>query len=151
MCWRSSRKRGALRGCLILLAFQEDPARLREERLSSALPERADFGAADLIDRIAHVLSDVKPVQDVEGMPGLLGDDFEIRLPHVAADESERGGPLPSEPAEEPDQGLGTSVLADPQQALARRVDLVDEREELAPALPMDLVDADRANTVRST
>ena len=39
------------------------------------------------------------------------------------------------------------SVLADPQQALARRVDLVDEREELAPALPMDLVDADRANT----
>jgi hypothetical protein len=30
---------------------------------------------------------------------------------------------------------------------LARGVDLVDEREELAPALPVDFVDADRANT----
>ena len=36
-----------------------------------------------------------------------------------------------AEPAEEPEQRLGASVLADPQQALARRVDLVDEREEI--------------------
>ena len=42
---------------------------------------------------------------------------------------------------------LARRCWPNPQQALARRVDLVDEREELAPALPMDLVDADRANT----
>jgi hypothetical protein len=36
---------------------------------------------------------------------------------------------------------------ADPQQTLPRRVNLVDEREEMAPVLPMDLVDADGANS----
>ena len=57
---------GALLARLILPALQEQPARLREERLSPALAERADFGAADLIDRVAQVLGDMEAVEDVE-------------------------------------------------------------------------------------
>jgi hypothetical protein len=56
LCCRCSRKRAALPARLILLAFQEHPARLREERLASALAERAGFRAPDVIDRLAHML-----------------------------------------------------------------------------------------------
>ena len=55
------------------------------ERLTPALAQRADLGAADLLDRVAQMLSDVEAVQDVERVPGFLGDDLQIRLPHVAA------------------------------------------------------------------
>src|SRR5215204_1349671 len=123
---------------LVLRSLQQEPARLREEGLTPALSQRVDLGAADLIDRVAHVLGDMKPVQDVEGVARLLGHDLEVRLPHVAANEREHGRALLPEPAEESEERLRASVLADPQQALVRRVDLVDEREELAPALPVD-------------
>jgi hypothetical protein len=87
-----------------------------------------------------------KRSRNVERLPGLFGDDRQVWLPHIAADEREGRGPLGAEPAEEAEQGLGAPVLPDPQQALARRVDLIDEREEVAAARPVDLVDADRAN-----
>src|SRR5437868_7291885 len=57
---------GALIARLILSAFHEDPARLGEEWLSPALAERADFGATDLVDGVAHVRGDVEAVEDVE-------------------------------------------------------------------------------------
>src|SRR5438094_5458364 len=47
--------------------------------------------------------------------------------------------------AEKLEQRLGASVLADPQQTLPRRVDLVHEREEVRTVLPMDFIDADRS------
>jgi len=52
--------------------------------LSPLLAEGVDLRAAHLIDRIAHVLGDVKAVQDVERIPGLLGHDLQMGLPHVA-------------------------------------------------------------------
>ncbi len=48
-----------------------------------------------------------------------------------------------------------SSVLArrwaEPEQARARRVDLTDEREEIAPVLPMDLVNTIARIPVKST
>ena len=117
---------GALRAGLIRRPLQEQPARLGQERLSPAFAERAHFGAADLIDRVAHVLRDVEAVEDVERVAGLLRDDRQIGLPHVTADKQEHGGPFFAEPAKEPEQCLGASVLTDPQQPLARRVDVID-------------------------
>ena len=110
---------GALLARLIRGAFQEEPARLRQQRLSPSLSERADFSAPDPIDGVAHVLRDVKAVQDVERVAGFLGHDLQIRLPHVAANEGERRGALLAEPPEELQQRLSAPVLADPQQALA--------------------------------
>jgi hypothetical protein len=137
---------GALLTRLILRAFQEQPARLREERLAPALAERADLRAADVIDRVAHILRDVEAVEDVERVARLLRHDLQVRLPHVAADEGEHRGPLLPEPAEEPKQCFGASMLADPQQTFPCGVDLVDERQEVRPVLLMDFIDADRAN-----
>jgi hypothetical protein len=82
----------------------------------------------------------------VERVASLLRDDLQIRLPHVAADERERGGALFAQPAEELQERLRAAVLADPQQPLARRVDLIHERQEIRAVLPVDLIDADRAN-----
>ena len=124
---------GALIARLMLSSFQEEPARLREQRLSPSLSERADFRAPDAINGVAHVPRDVKAVQDVEGMSGFLRDDLQIGLPHVAADERECGGALLPEPAEKPEQCLGASVLPDPQQPFPRGVDLIDERRKFAP------------------
>jgi hypothetical protein len=60
----------ALLARLVLWAFQQHPARFREERLSPALAERADLGAADLIDCVAQVLGDVKaPGCGARGQP----------------------------------------------------------------------------------
>ena len=47
----------ALRPRPMLAAFEQQPARPREERLAPVLSERADFGAADLIVRVAQVLA----------------------------------------------------------------------------------------------
>jgi len=107
LCCTSSRSRIRCAARLIVRPFQEQPARLGQERLSSLLSEGVDFGPAHLVNRIAHVLGDMKAVQDVERVPRLLGDDLQIRLPHVAADERERRGALGTEPAEK-----RSSVLA---------------------------------------
>ena len=64
-----------------------------------------------------------------------------------AADEGEGGRALLPEPAEEPEQGLGPSVLTDPQQPLARRINLVDQGEKVRAVLPVDFIDAERANS----
>src|SRR5262249_29288950 len=48
---------------------------------------------------------------------------------------------------EESQERLHAAVLADPQQPLARCVDLVNERQEIPAVLPVDLIDADRVNT----
>jgi hypothetical protein len=56
------------------------------------------------------------------------------------------GGLLLPEPAKELQQRLGTPVLPDPQQTLPRGINLIDEGQEVAAVLPVDLVDADRAN-----
>jgi len=140
LCGRSSRKRSSLIARLMFLAFQEDPLAFVRSGCRP-LADRADFGTPNLIDRIAHVLGDMKPVDDVEGVPGLLGDDLEIRLPHVAANEREFRGPLLVQPAEEPERRLDAPVRAEPQEPLPRRVDLVDERQEVAAVLPVDFID----------
>jgi len=61
---------------LVLSTFQQQPPRLREERLAPPLPERVDFGAADRVDRVAQVLGDMEPIEDVKRVAGLLGDDL---------------------------------------------------------------------------
>ena len=47
------------------------------------------------------MLRDMKAVEDVERLPRLLGDDLQVRLPHVAADELSVAVRSVAEPAEE--------------------------------------------------
>ena len=67
---------GPLLARLIRRPLQEEPARFGQEWLSSLLAKGMDFSPAHLVNRIAHVLGDMKAVQDVERVPRLLGDDL---------------------------------------------------------------------------
>jgi hypothetical protein len=65
------------------------------------LLQRADLHPPHGVDRVIHVERDVKSVEHVPGVAGLLGDDIEVRLPHVATDEPQGLRPHRAEPAEE--------------------------------------------------
>ena len=126
----------------VAAAPQQQPARLSQPRRATPLLQLADLRAPDGVDCRVHVERDVEPVEHVEGVVSLLGDDLEVRLPHVAADEPQRLRPLPAEPPEEPQERLDAPRLADPQEPRVRGVDLVDQGEIPMPVLPLDLVDA---------
>jgi len=70
----------------------------------------------------------VKPVEHVNRIASFLGNHFQIRLPHVAADELQSARTRFAQHAEESQKSLGRAILADPQQPLRASVDLVDQR-----------------------
>jgi hypothetical protein len=127
----------------VLRALEQQPAAVLEHRLIAASLERFDLGGAYLVDGLAHMGHDVEAVKHMPGLPGLLGNNPQVRLPHVRADELQSRAALGSEPAEEAQQGLDLALLADPQQALAVGVDLVDQRQVAMSALPLHLVHTD--------
>lgn len=73
----------------------------------------------------------MKAVEDVEGVPGLGGDDLEVGLPHVAADKAQAAENLPSEGRQAPAQGRLRAPRSDPEQTAAMAVDLIDEGQEV--------------------
>ena len=86
---------------------------------------------------------DVKAVQDMDGLAGLLGDDLEVGFPHIAADEEQLCRPFLAERPEEAQQGFDGPILSHPQQALAFAVDLVNHGKVLVTSLPENLIDSD--------
>jgi len=131
----------ALVGGAMLMSLEQNPAGLGQPGLPAAPPQIVDLRSPHVVDRRAHMLGDVEAVEDVERMASFLRDHLQIRLPHVAADEPEGGGPVPPKPAEERQQGFDAALLADPQQALASAIDLIDERQVPVAALPLNFVD----------
>src|SRR5712691_5599361 len=125
-------------------SFEQEPPRLGQPRLTTLASQRLHLRSPDLIDRLAQVHGDVKPVEDVQGVARLLRDDLQVRLPHVAADEAQRCGAVAAEPPEELQHGLGAALLPDPEQAFAPGIDLVHQRHVAMAALPLNLVEADR-------
>src|SRR5712691_4809634 len=134
----------ALVGGAMLMSLEQNPAGLGQPRLPAAPPQIVDLRSPHVVDRVAHMLGDVEAVEDVERMASFLRDHLQIRLPHVAADEPQDSGPVPPKPAEERQQGFDAALLADPQQALASDIDLIDERQVAVAALPLNFVDPDR-------
>ncbi len=88
----------------------------------------------------------MKPVQDVNGIPSLLGNYLQIRLPHITADKFQQLTPFLAEPAEEPQQRLDRALLPDPQQPLTVAVNLVYQRQILVAPLPGDLINTNGLN-----
>lgn len=52
------------------------------------------FRGPDLVDGLAEVSHDVEAVDDVQGLTGRLGNDPQVRLPEITADEAKPGGAL---------------------------------------------------------
>jgi hypothetical protein len=96
-----------------------------------------------LVDRHVHVPHDVEEVEHLQGLPNLLRDHVEVRLPHIAAHETDAGPDVVGECLEESSQALLSALMRHPEQSLATG-NLVDEREIGMAAAPLDLVHADR-------
>ena len=73
-----------------------------------------------------------------------LADHPQIGLPHVRADELDAFGQLLADQGEELLEALDGALLADPQQARAILLDLVDQGQVLVTFGILDLIDADR-------
>jgi len=103
------------------------------------------LGSTDLIDRLVQVSHNVKAVQDVQGLSGLLGHHRQIGLPHVAAHVAQTTDHLRPQFFQAPSQrGLAPSP-AHPQQTTAMFIDLVNHRQKLVgpfPLTPVNLVNA---------
>ena len=115
-----------------------------EHRLVAVLFHPPGFAGPHVVDGFAQLLHDVEAVEDVDRPAGLLGQHLEIRLPQVAAHEPQARCRMSSpEQFQAAAQAVFGSLAADPQQALAAGVDLVDQRQVVMAASPLDLVDAD--------
>ena len=104
--WKSSRKRwlrtlcrlyceqfGQLHRLLlraVLGTLQQAPAGMLQHRLVAVLRQAVGLAAADLVNRLVHLLHDVEAVQDVDGLLQLLGNHVQVGLPHVATDKTDR-------------------------------------------------------------
>lgn len=82
----------------------------------------------------------MEPVQNVDGLSGFLGDDFQVRPPHVTADKLQRLAAFLTKPTEELQQCFDRTFLTDPQQPFAVSIDLVDQGQIPVAALPGDFV-----------
>ena len=56
----------------------------------------------------------VKAIQDMKSLIGFLGDDLQIRLPHITTNVLQSAGSFLAEPVKEPNQCLGFAVFTDP-------------------------------------
>lgn len=86
--------------------------RVLQDRLIALLDQCLGFRGSDLIDGLVQMRDDVKPIQDVDRLRGLLGCDLEVGLPHIAADELQVGGTFLAEPADEMQQHIGLATLS---------------------------------------
>jgi len=125
---------------------QQFPAHAFELGRLGLAAQAGALGAADLIDRLVEMRGDVEAVKDVKGVAGLGGDDLEVGFPHVAANKTDPAHHFLSEGGEAPAQSALRATRADPKQAAAVAVDLVDDGQEVVrahPVAPVDLVKAE--------
>ncbi len=85
----------------------------------------------------------------MDSLARLLADDFQIALPHVAADEFQSCGSLLAKEAKESQQCLCLPIRADPQEPFLILVDLIHHRLVFVSSMPLHLVDADRRDSVQ--
>ena len=108
--------------------------------------QSAVLGPAHFVDRLVEMRGNVEAIQDVQGVRDLGGEDAQVGLPHVAADEAQTADDLGAQRGQAPAQGGLRAALPHPKQAAAVGVDLVDDRQEVlgAQALaPVDLIHAE--------
>src|ERR1700676_264981 len=132
----------------VLGALQQAPARVSEDHLRapSAGFQGACFLGPNLIEGFVHLGGNVIAVEDVQRVGRVLGDDVQIGLPHVRADELDERTTFFAKPDEELTQTLLLPILDHKQQPLHILVDLIHQRQKLA-LLPVDLIHAEGRNT----
>src|SRR3990170_1867828 len=128
----------------ILASLEQTPARVLQHRLIAILLQAGRLGPSHFVQRLIHLLHDVKAVQDVHDLRQLLGNDVQVRLPHVATDKTDGLTRLVVESLEESSQAVLRALSGDPQQSFHPLLDLVDQRQVVMSPLPLDLIHANR-------
>ncbi len=123
-------------------AFENSPAAICQKILLSGRLKFGNLQAPNLIDGLSDLLHDVEPVENVQCLRIFLRDDFQVRIPHVAANEPELGGPFFSEHAKEPEKGLDLSFRPAPEKPPEAYIELIDHGEVLVPLEYGNLVDS---------
>jgi len=109
----------------VFFSLQKKPSTSLEHRFVSLLRHLPGLGGTDFVQGFVPPSHNMKTIQNVYRLRSLLGDHFQIRLPHVAADELDGRRPFATQCLKEPRQRLGRTILANPQQASAASIDLI--------------------------
>ena len=120
--------------------FQECPPHFFEQRVQPGIGAGAGFLAPDFVDGLVEFFDDMEAVENLQSLGEMPGGGIEVGLPHVRADEADALAELGAKNLEEELEGLLGAVGADPQEALAVVVDLVDQRPKLILLSDMDLI-----------
>ncbi len=131
----------------ILRVLQQGPTAVLQDRLVAVSCHPLGLFRAHLVDGLVQLRDDVVTVENVNRPRRPASDHVQVRLPHVAAEVAEPQSATQPEAAKEALKRLRRSLLAHPEKAAARAVDLVDDREVLVAAMPQHLVDADRLDS----
>ncbi len=129
-------------------SFQKTPTGSCQHRPFPFCLKLLDLRGAHFVDSLAHMAHDVEPIQNVDCLASLLGNDPNVRLPHIRTDKPEFSASLLAEPLKEAEQTLLRTFPSHPEQTLGARVDLVDQCNVLL-AFPRNLVDADGTDPLR--
>jgi hypothetical protein len=116
-------------GFQILFAFEQEPARLLQNRRKAFTGQAAGLPSANFVQSLVHLRHDMEAVEDVKSVGALLADHFQIRLPYIGADEDDLGSDFVADHLEEALKGFDRSLFADPEQPDNAEVDLVDQRQ----------------------
>ena len=127
----------------VLGALENSPAAICQKILLSGRLEFGNLHAPNLINGLSELLHDVKAIKNIQRLRGFLRDNFQVRAPHVAANEAKLGGTLFSEHAEEPEKSLDLSFRPAPKKPPEPGIELIDQGEVLVPFEYGDLIDSD--------
>jgi hypothetical protein len=127
----------------ILRPLKQAPTGMGQDWGQSSCLQFSGLLRTNFVNGLVHMHDDMEAVQDMDGLAGLPGDNLEVRLPHVTADKKQLSGSLFAESPEKPQESSDGSILADPQQAFASSVDLINHGEIFVPSLPEHFINAD--------
>ena len=114
-----------------------------QDRLVSVLRQPPRLGGTHIVKGVVHLGDDVKAVENIQRIGAAFADDPQVGFPHVRADEFDAFGQRFADEGEELLEAYDGAVLADPQQAGAILLDLVDQGQVLVALGVLDLVDTD--------
>ncbi len=129
--------------------FQETKARFPKDGFVAFGGELFYFLAADFIDGFVELLDDVEAVEDVERGGQHGGDDVEIGLPHVGADDLDLRATFRTQGCEKTGERCGVAIFDDTEEATAAAVDLIDEGHIFVAFAVSDLIDPDGGDALQ--
>jgi hypothetical protein len=120
--------------------LEEDPFGLGEDGLFASGKEAMKFQAPNLIHRFVEVRHDVEAVQNVERIWCVGGNGVEVRFPPITANKSEFVASLFAKPDKEAIDRFFRSLFADPDQATAIGINLVNQGQIFMATAVLDFM-----------